>query len=49
MDSNHWVVFGFYKWSKAVVDLCLQYECKGDKTKLHSMLHSYYGAYRHHV
>lgn len=42
----YWVIFGPYMWSNHIVDMCLQYECKGDKTKLLDMLHSYYGAYR---
>jgi len=49
MSDTKWVIFGQYKWTQACVDLCLQHECGGDRTKLSKMLFSYYQAYRHPV
>jgi len=44
---NEWIKIGNYKWTKACVELCLKYECKGDSNKLSEMLLKFYYQYKH--
>ena len=41
------VYFGRWKWTQAVVDLCLDHECRGDNSRLFENLMTQYSIYRH--